>query len=248
MALKGKRKAQSRGSQGRRHPAQAPRAAYGARSRQPWYRSTVARVIAALVLVAALVAVIAVFQSGADSGSLSERQNALDGYTGDVRALLQGITPAATDENSVPNKLSPPEAKALTRQSKSWRSQIATVQKTVGAVRPPTPAMQSTNIVFAESIQLYSQAATIYGLAPGTSARVQTKMLAAAASLRDQATALWQQGVNLLDQARIAAKMPPSQLRIPTAGAIAPASPSPGASPSQENMNDKGTPGSNSSK
>jgi hypothetical protein len=232
MAVKGKKKSQSRGSQGRRRPAQAPRAVYGGRSHQPWYRSTASRVVAALVLLVALLAIVLVVRSGSDQGNLTQRQNALDQYTGDVRALLQTITPAATDEDGVPNKLTTPETKALETQSKSWQVQLLKAQQTAGNVTAPTPGTQSANIIFGESIQLYSQAATIFGLAPSTSSSVQVKMLASAASLRDQATALWQEGVNVLDQARSATKMTPSQLRIPTAGAVAPPSPSPAASPS----------------
>jgi hypothetical protein len=232
MAVKGKKKSQSRGSQGRRRPAQAPRAIYGGRSHQPWYRTTAARVGAALVLLVALLGIVVVVRSGSNRGNLTQRQNTLDQYTGDVRALLQTITPAATDEDGVPNKLTTPEAKALKSQSVSWQTQLLKAQQTAGNVTAPTPGTQSANIIFGESIQLYSQAATVFGLAPSTSSRVQVKMLASAASLRNQATALWQEGVNILDQARSATQMTPSQLRIPTAGAVAPPSPTPAASPS----------------
>lgn len=251
MAVKGKKKSQSRGSQGRRRPAQAPRAAYGARPQQPWYRTTAARVIAALVLVVALVAIIVVVQSGPDQTNLTNRQNALDQYTGDVRALLQGITPPATGEDGVPNKLTAKQAKALKGQTRSWQAQIAKIQQTVGNVTAPTPSTQNANIIFGESIQLYSQAATTFGLAPSTSGSVQVKMLASAASLRDQATGMWQQGVNVLDQARSAAQMTPSQLRIPTAGTVAPTAPTPSASSSgggKNKKNNKGNGGGNSSK
>jgi hypothetical protein len=252
MAVKGKKKSQSRGSQGRRGPAQAPRAAYSAPVQQPWYRTTAGRVVAALVLLIALVAIIATVQSGSDPGDLTKRQNALDQYTGDIRALLQGITPPAAGENAVPNELSSKDAKALEDQSAAWLDELGKATQSVGNVSAPTPGTQSANIIFAESVQLYMQAATIYGLAASSPSPPQIKVLASGASLRDQATTLWQQGVNLLDQARATAKMAPSQLRIPTAGAVAPPTPAatPGASPSGggENMNDKGNAGGNSSK
>jgi hypothetical protein len=63
-------------------------------------------------------------------------------------------------------------------------------------------------------------------------------MLASGANLRNQATALWQEGINILDQARTQAKMVPSQLRIPTAGAVAPPSP-PAPSPSSSGGKNK---------
>jgi hypothetical protein len=104
-------------------------------------------------------------------------------------------------------------------------AELAQAQQSVGAVSAPTPTTQSANVLFVESIELYKQAATIYGLAPSTSASVQVKLLASGANLRNQATALWQEGINILDQARTDAKMVPSQLRIPTSGAVAPPSP-----------------------
>jgi hypothetical protein len=253
MAVKGKKKSQSRGSQGRRGPAQAPRAAYSATAPVPWYRTTAGLVLAGLALLIALIAIIALVRSGSDAPDLTNRKDALDQYTGDIRGLLQDITPPAAGENGVPNKLSVKDVKALKDQSATWVSQLQQAGQNVGKVTPPTPGAQSANVVFAESVQLYVQAARIYGLAPSTSPSVQEKMLASGASLRDQATSLWQQGVNLLDQARSAAKMPPSQLRLPTAGAVAPpsatATPSPSGSAATKGKNKKkSTPGGNSSK
>jgi hypothetical protein len=238
MALKGKKKSQSRGSQGRRRPASAPRAAYASRTRQPWYRTPAGRGIAALVLVIAIVAIVAFVQSRPNTAALTARKDSLDQYTGDVRGLLQSITPPATSENAVPNKLSAKDAKRLATSSKSWLSELAQAQQSIGAVSAPTPTTQSANVLFVESIELYKQAATIYGLAPSTSASVQVKLLASGANLRNQATALWQEGINILDQARTDAKMTPSQLRIPTAGAVAPPSPpSPPPTASENNHN-----------
>ncbi|MEA2485382.1 MAG: hypothetical protein QOD46_493 [Actinomycetota bacterium] len=232
MAVKGKKKSQSRGSQGRRRPAPAPRVAYAARPRPPWYRTTAGRVIAALALVIAVVAIFAIVQSGGDSGNLTQRQNALDQYTGSMRGLLQSITPAATEENAVPNKLSPKQGKSVKTHSVTWLAELAAAQRSAGNVTAPTPTTQSATLLFAESVQLYEQAATIFGLAPDTSDSVQGKLLASAGNLRNQATSLWQQGVNLLDQSRTQAKMAPSQLRLPTSGAVAPSTPPPSPGPS----------------
>jgi hypothetical protein len=230
MAVKGKKKSQSRGSQGRRRPATAPRAAYASRAREPWYRTPRGQAIAALVLLIALVVIVAVVRSGSNGTDLTNRQNAIDQYTGDVRALLQSITPAATAENGVPNKLNAKQAKALKKASQTWLSEVTAAQQSAGKVVAPTPATQSANIAFVESIQLYGQAASIYGLVSSTSPAVQAKLLVSGGNLRNQASALWQEGINILDQARSTAKMPPSQLRLPTAGAVAPPSPSPSPS------------------
>jgi hypothetical protein len=225
MAVKGKKKSQSRGSQGRRRPAAAPRAAYSSRARAPWYRTATGRAVAALVVLLALVAIVAVIQSRPDGVDLTQRKNDLDQYTGDVRGLLQGITPAATEENAVPNKLTAKEANKLKTQSKSWLSQISKARQSVGNVTAPTPTTQSASLLFVESVTLYGQAASIYGLAADAGPSLQVKMLKSGADLRNQATGLWQEGINILEQARAQAKMPASGLRIPTSGAVAPPTP-----------------------
>jgi hypothetical protein len=225
--------------------------AYASRPRPPWYRTTAGRVIAALALVIVVVAIFAIVQSGGDSGNLTTRQNALDQYTGSVRGLLQSITPAATEENAVPSKLSTRQAKSVKTHSVSWLAQLAAGQRAAGSFTAPTPTTQSATVLFAESVQLYEQAATIFGLAPDTSQKVQVRMLASAANLRNQATALWQQGVNLLDQSRTQAKMAPSQLRFPTAGAVAPTpppSPAPSSSGGGKKKKKNGNGGSQGSK
>jgi hypothetical protein len=138
---------------------------------------------------------------------------------------LQGITPAATEENAVPNKLTSKEAKKLKTQSKSWLTQISNARQSVGNVTAPTPTTQSASVLFVESVQLYGQAASIYGLAADAGPALQAKMLRSGADLRNQATGLWQEGINILEQARSQAKMPASGLRIPTSGAVAPPTP-----------------------
>lgn len=239
MAVKGKKKSQSRGSQGRRRPAPAPRATYAARPRQPWYRTPAGRVIAALVLLVAVIAVFVFVRSRPDTAATTQRRNALDQYTGDVRALLQSITPAATAENAVPNKLLAGRAKKLKGESVSWQTQLARAQQSVGNVVAPTPTTQGANILFVESVQLYAQAATTFGLAADAPSSLQTRLLASGGDLRNQASALWQEGINILDQARTQAKMAASALRIPTAGAVAPPTPTPTPTSGQKHKNKK---------
>jgi hypothetical protein len=248
MAVKGKKKSQSRGSQGRRRPTPAPRVAYASRQRPPWYKTTTGRAIAALVLLIAVIAIFAIVQSGGDSGNLTQRQNALNQYTSSMRGLLQSITPAATEENAVPNKLSAKEGKAVKTHSVTWLSELSAAQRSAGSVSAPTPTTQSATVLFAESVQLYEQAATIFGLAPDTSQAVEGRLLTSAGNLRNQATSLWQQGVNLLDQSRTQAKMAPSQLRLPTAGAVAPSTPPPTPNPSASGGGNKSGGGKNKKK
>ncbi|MDQ3957514.1 MAG: hypothetical protein M3273_04245, partial [Actinomycetota bacterium] len=56
MAIKGKKKSQSRGSQGLRRPAAAPRPVYTGRRHTPWYKTTEGRLIGG-ILAAALIGI-----------------------------------------------------------------------------------------------------------------------------------------------------------------------------------------------
>ena len=50
MAIKGKKKSQSRGSQGQRRPAAAPRPVYTGRRHTPWYKTTEGRLIGGMLI------------------------------------------------------------------------------------------------------------------------------------------------------------------------------------------------------
>jgi hypothetical protein len=198
-------------------------------------------VVAGVVLLIAVIAIVAFARSGNNSAALAQTRNGLDRYTTDVRSLVQSVTPAAASENAVPNQLSASQAKSLQQQTASWITQLAKAQQIAAGLQAPTLEAQNANILFIQSIQLYAQAARIYGLAPSSGPAVEGRLLASAGDLRNQASGLWQQGINVLDQARSGAQMGPSALRLPTAGAVAPPSqPSPSATGGGKNKKHNG--------
>jgi hypothetical protein len=70
MPVKGKKKAQARGSQGRRRPAQAPRPVVAPRKPPAWYRTGPGRAVLVIVVLAVIGGVVAaVAATRGDSGA-----------------------------------------------------------------------------------------------------------------------------------------------------------------------------------
>src|SRR5918999_4928212 len=138
MAIKGKKKSQSRGSQARRRPAAAPRAIAAGRRKPPWYRTPQGRagIIALLIVVAAVITGF-VLNARSDSAKLADRQDAMEEYTGSVRAVLQTLTPAAFDMLSTPaNAGDFAGLSRLPRRAKEWSETINSAIDQLIALQP----------------------------------------------------------------------------------------------------------------
>lgn len=223
MALKGKRKSGTRGSQGRRRPATAPRPAPAPGRRLPWYHTNGGRLgigIAIALVVGVAWWAIATAQSNADR--LEDRQATLEDYTGTIRAVSQSITQPAGDMTAVAPEPDDAAAEGLAESSGRWATALTEAQGPLVESFPPSPALQRANALFQQSLQLYDSAARTYGLVPRAEGRLRTELLARAAAQRDQATALWSTAVALLDAARAAAEMDASGIPAPGSEAADP--------------------------
>src|SRR3954447_19811810 len=104
MAIKGKKKAQRRGSQARRHPAAAPRTTPTSR-RIAWYQTPAGLIMAGL-LGAAVVAIIitGIVTAFGDTGkpaATPREQNQIDTYTGKIRGVTQSVSVPASEMAAV---------------------------------------------------------------------------------------------------------------------------------------------------
>lgn len=216
MALKGKRKSGTRGSQGRRRPATAPRPAPAAGRHLPWYHTNGGR-LAIGIGIALVVGVawwaIATSQSNADR--LEDRQATLEEYTGSIRAVSQGITQASAEMAVVAPNADDGAVEGLAESSGRWAKSFTDAQGPLIESFPPSPALQRANGLFQQALQLYDSAARTYGLVPRAEGQLRTDLLARAAAQRDQATGLWSTAVAFLDAARAAAEMDASGIPVP---------------------------------
>jgi hypothetical protein len=226
MALKGKKKSQSRGSQGRRRPAAAPRPALAPRAPRRWYRTTTGRAVAAIVavaLVGGIVAAIIGARSGA--GDLERRQGSLRNFTGEVRVVLQELRTAAGAMSEAPVTPEGADLDELRENARLWARTIQSAQGRLVSIAPARGTAVAQRL-FAQSAQLYASAATTYGLVDRAGAAVSDDLLRRAAEQRDQASGIWQTATELLDAERRAADLGPSALSPPSVpGAAAPAPP-----------------------
>ena len=214
MALKGKKKKGRRGSQARRRPASAPRPTAVAR-RRPWYQTTRGRTwgsIAALAVIGLIAW--AVTNQSSEASRLEERQEALDTYTGQVRTVLQTLTPPVGEMAGA--STIPPEELAAT--AKAWDKGFSGAQKALSQANPPTD-VQPVNALLLRSILMYVQAADTYELVPELEGDAREKLLSQAGVQVQNADAVFASAVAVLDQARLDADLSASNLESPSTSA-----------------------------
>lgn len=211
MAIKGKRKSQKRGGQARR-PSAPPRPIVPSRRRVPWYRTPIGVWVSVLVGAGLIgVAVFAIQSSRSDARTLEKRQDALERYTGQMRAFLQTVrTPVET-------LAAPPQGgtqKQVLKDAKELVQDLQASQAELARIVPP-PALNTPHRLYGQAASLYVSAARAYQVAANLTGESQTETLALSSQLRTDASGLWTQASQLLDAARTAADLETSPLPPP---------------------------------
>lgn len=224
MAIKGKKKQQSRGSQARRRPAMAPRAPYTQSAHVPWYRTAGGRVAAAILVVVLIAAVggsIAVINSNnnADEG----KRQAVQDYTDRVRNTLTALTQPASAMAAFPPNPTEQDLEQLPDAVDQWREGFRNAQSGSGDLKPPAD-LRNINVLFIESIIEYDSAADAYRAVTrirGDSRQdriLRELTLRNAGEDRTRATAIWTTAVALLDEEREELGLDASQMTNPVLG------------------------------
>jgi hypothetical protein len=220
MAIKGKKKSQARGSQARRRPASAPRPVPSTRRRVPWYRTERGR-----LLVAAIGAVVVGFawwgvaRARSDAADRARRRDAVETYTGEARALLQGVRPAAQSMSQIPSSGgSDSDPGKIGRTANSWIKVLQSAHTEAGRI-VPSPLVIDAHELFSQSVDVYLSAAKTYRLAARAGDSLAPEVLVRAGEQRDQASSIWLLATRLLDEERQSADLPPSGLGLPSSGA-----------------------------
>lgn len=239
MAIKGKKKSQSRGSQARRRPAAPPRPTVAPRNTLPWYRNP--KVIAALGTLAIILIGILVWtiQSNAEEQDrLEKRQETLDQYTDQIRTVVQTLRAPAQAMSTAPPAIADQEgADLLAEDAAGWVKEFEDAQVDFGKIVPEQQgSIPSAHNLYNQSIQIYLSAARTLQLAAGSEGDTQTELLSLAATQRAQATAVWAEATALLDKDRDSAELDPSGVTPPEtpASGTAPGTSPPGGVPPGE--------------
>jgi hypothetical protein len=225
MAIKGKKKSQKRGSQAKRRPASAPRQAPVAR-RVPWYRSQAFRVLALLTLLIVGSIIIVLVKNAQDAkDELAAKQDKLDAYTTQVKALVLDVQGPATEMATIqPAGITPEQVDKLTKSSDNWTKVLGTAQGKLVEF-PQAAGTTEATALFGQSLQLYVTAAKTYQLALELSGDQQVQAIQTAGEIKAQAGTLWTQATTSLDAALAKQELEPSGIPPPDA----PTSTTPGA-------------------
>lgn len=229
MAIKGKKKAQARGSQARRRPAQMPRAAVVPRRVVPWYRTNAFRatlIVTAVVIAGIVSSVIA--SNRADERARAARAEEIDAFAADVRGLLQDVAESGRGLDSAPAPGAELDDEGLTQlraDGRGWSQDFQQALNEASGVLPPA-GLESAADLLVQSLGLYKSAADLYGDAARVpSEDLRADLLTRAAQVRDRAAAVWAAAIGLIDSELAEVDEPPTGIAAPTqgAGAVPPA-------------------------
>ncbi|HEX2127582.1 MAG TPA: hypothetical protein VHF58_00015 [Solirubrobacterales bacterium] len=225
MAIKGKKKSQTRGSQGQRRPAAAPRPVYTGRRRDPWYKTTEGRLIGGmLVAVVVGVAIWLLADAQNKSRERTETRESLESYADTVRSFTNALGPVAEDMSLVEEN---PDVDALKKDAEKWSTDLSAAQAQIASVPAPDEAVVAGRL-FEQSLTSFLSAARTYQSAADTEGDLRAELLAQATEEREQARALFETGVLALDAELQEVGGENSRLSLP---AGTPPTPDPAASP-----------------
>lgn len=215
----------------------------GAR-RVAWYKTDAGR-IAIGVALAVVVGVVwwGVAAARSSSADLAARQAAVDNYTGRVRALVQGVRPAAEAMAQVPTGgPQGPALRDLGKASGDWVSILSKARAQAKSIFP-IPVTATANSLFAQSVSMYLSTAKTYALVAGAPPALRSDLAARAQDQRDQSAQVWLLATRALDEARGASELSPSGIGLPSTvppGGQQPAAPTPQATKSGTSSKGKG--------
>ncbi|MDQ4024898.1 MAG: hypothetical protein M3217_05325, partial [Actinomycetota bacterium] len=227
MAIKGKKKSQTRGSQGQRRPAAAPRPVYTGRKHTPWYKKTEGRLIGGMIVAVIVgVSIWAIADAQNRSKERTQPRESLESYVQSVRAFATTIGPVAEEMSLV--SAAEPDFKALAEDSAKWTEDLTAAQAQVATLQAPDGA-EVANDLFLQSLASYAAAARTFESVGEAEGDLRTELLAQATGEVEQAATLFGLGVDALDEELIEVDGELSNLTVPQGPA--PMQPPPGEDP-----------------
>ncbi len=212
MAIKGKKKSQTRGSQARRRPAAAPRPTAAGGPKKRWYQTTAGQSIAAITALVALVVVLVLVNNARTASQEREvRQQSLENFAEQVSALAQTVSEPASELAAAGQ--APPDN--LRREAEGWRDAFTAAQAQAAQL-PPAEGTTTAHQLFSQSLNLYRGAAVLFVQAAAAEGEARTEMLSTAAAQVASAESVWMAAVEVLDEARADEEMGASRITAPS--------------------------------
>ena len=211
MALKGKKKSRSRGSQARRRPAAAPRPTYGAGAKPRWYQTTTGLVAAFVVVaVAGILVWWVVADNRSEAAELERTQDGLETYSTTLEGLVSDINPVATDLATASSL----KDDQLSTKAKEWKNQLSTAQTSMAQSLPPE-GLEPLGGLLNQALLLYVQSAEQYELLPQLEGKARTEVAAKAAASFQGANNIFASAIEILDSERLDNEMDASRIQTP---------------------------------
>jgi hypothetical protein len=169
--------------------------------------------VGALILVPVFVS-----RSNDDDAALERRQDRIEAFTGEVLALLQKVSPPASEMVAATQN-----SKSLKKDARRWDRLLAQVQQEATAtVQSAPPELDAANRLIFQAILQYVAAAKTYQLVPRSDGGLRADIHERAAAQVAAADGTWTAGVAVLDEKRTDAKLDPSAIRAPSQVVLAP--------------------------
>jgi hypothetical protein len=215
MAIKGKKKSQSRGSQGVRRPASAPRPVTTARRKTSWWRTRDGLLIGGIFVLVAIGVVVWLIVSAQDRAKELEAEQAdLEQYTTALQPALDSLAPPVQEMIAVAAVPAEEDLDALAEDAEGWMTDIQTAQAVVQQQFVPEE-IQPINDLIAESMSLYITAAQTFQMLPDAEGDLRDELFARATQARDSAGSVMTGAIATLDSFRREKEIGASGLRSP---------------------------------
>jgi hypothetical protein len=170
-------------------------------------------VIGILVVVAIGTIIWAIGSARNEAKEQQEAADQLDTYTNEIRGVIQPLAGPASEMTSVPPQATEAVVKDLEDTTKTWRSGISSAEQSFGSITPDRDVEEIHSLIGA-AISGYLSAVDTYGLViDSEEEEIQAQLLVRAAAQRDQAGAVVDAAIGILDQLRGDLDLGPSGLR-----------------------------------
>lgn len=174
--------------------------------------------VAGITVLALLGLVVGLVVNSRSSGSaLADRQDALESYPGQIRALLQRVSPPAGELAELAGSSPSQIVKVVEENGGGLAKNFEAAVTEAEAITPPAEVAPAHGL-FVESIGLYGGAAQTYGLGTELEGSVQSDIFIRASDQRARAESVWTYAVGVVDAQLAEADAEPSGLAPPSAG------------------------------
>ena len=181
----------------------------------PWYKTTAGLSILAIGSLLALILIVAfVVDQRNDNRVAAQREEELETYTSEVKALVQEITEPASGVAAAAAGAASGQAPTA-EDASGWVKAFDDAQTRLFQLVAPQGGA-AANAVFQQSVLMFRAAAKNFELAAEAEGPLASELQTQAATLAGTASALWESAKSVLDDVRDEIGLGPADIRSPS--------------------------------